>query len=210
MAPSGLDADRRSQSTHKRLFSSTFGGTESSTKRAYMSMHVMDGMTDFEQAAPPNTRLYARPLNYTLSRSGGIPEAALMNTQPAGVPQTPERIHAFKRIVFDQRGKAMVNIVENDPEVKPPPAQINGTRKNLSADIFKPNLLLLKMRVNAQRKGQEKRPIPESNHQSHKRVSKKYSEMLKVCSMLKHERSANDRMLADLKVVKEAFKSFAV
>ena len=107
----------------------------------------------------------------------------------------------------------MVNIVENDPEVKPPPVQINGTRKNVSADIFKPNLLLLKMRVNAQRKV----PVPlkkshqeDHHHHSQKRVSKKYSEMLKVCSMLKHERSANDRMLADLKLVKEAFKTFAV
>ena len=84
MTHSDLEAERRSQSTHKRLFSSTFGGD--SSKRAYMSMHVMDGMTDYEQAAPPNTRLYARPLNYTLSRSGAIPEAALMNTMPAGVP----------------------------------------------------------------------------------------------------------------------------
>jgi hypothetical protein len=112
-----------------------------------MSMHVMDGMTDYERAAPSNTRLYARPLNYTLSSTGTLPDAALMNTIPAGVPQTPSNIHEYKRIVFDQRGKPLVSIVVNDPDVKPPPPQVNGTRKNISADIFKPSLLLLRKKV---------------------------------------------------------------
>ena len=169
-----------------------------------MSMHVMDGMTDFEQAAPPKTRLYARPLNYTLSRAGTIPEAAFMNTMPAGVCQTPSQIHEYKRIVFDQRGKPLVNIVENDPEVKPPPTQINGTRKNISADIFKPSLLLFRRdakRVSA--------PIPMPMKKESK-ISKKHSQMLKICSMLKQERSANERMILDLKKVREAFQTFAI
>jgi plasmid rolling circle replication initiator protein Rep len=42
------------------------------------------------------------------------------------------------------------------------------------------------------------------------KISKKHSEMLKICSMLKKERSANERMLLDLKKVKEAFKTFVV
>ena len=63
-----------------------------------------------------------------------------METPAAGILQTPKQIFAYKRIVFDQRGTPIVSLVENHPELKAPPPQINGTIKNVSQDIFKPGV----------------------------------------------------------------------
>ena len=63
-----------------------------------------------------------------------------METVPAGISQTPKQIHEYKRIVFDFRGTPIVNLIENEPDCKPPRKQINGPYKNVSQEIFKPIL----------------------------------------------------------------------
>jgi len=98
-----------------------------------MSMHALDGLTNY---IPPidQTRLYSKPMMYTLAKDGSkrFPDAAYMATVPAGIVHTPVGIHDFKRTVFDFRGTPLVSIVENHPEVKAPPQQINDSRKNIS------------------------------------------------------------------------------
>jgi hypothetical protein len=83
-----------------------------------MSMHALDGLTNYVAPKDP-TKIYSKPMQYNL-RNGRFPEAAYVETVPAGIAQTPQRIHAFKRTVFDFRGNPLVSIVENDPEIKPP------------------------------------------------------------------------------------------
>lgn len=68
-----------------------------------------------------------------MKRDGnGVSDAAYLETVPAGILQTPKQIHEYKRTVFDFRGTPLVNIVENDVEVKAPPQQINTYEKNIS------------------------------------------------------------------------------
>ena len=80
-----------------------------------MNVHALDGMTTFTAPTEP-TRLYARPLNYTITKQGNIPDAAYMSTTPAGIVQTPKQIYEFKRTVFDFRGTPLVSLIENNSE----------------------------------------------------------------------------------------------
>ena len=82
-------------------------------------MNVQDGLTQFVKPSKKQKVLHAKPLCYTFDRSAS--KAALMETIPAGINQTPKGIHDYKIIVFDFRGTPIVNIVENEIEVKPPP-----------------------------------------------------------------------------------------
>jgi hypothetical protein len=51
-------------------------------------MHALDGMTNFVSPKDP-TKLYAKPMIYSL-KEGKLPDAAYMNTQPAGISHTPK------------------------------------------------------------------------------------------------------------------------
>jgi hypothetical protein len=97
-------------------------------------MHALDGLTNYLPPPKERSTLYSKPMIYTLAKdsSGRLPEAAYMATVPAGIAHTPVGIHDFKRTVFDFRGTPLVSIVENHPEVRAPPQQINDSRKNIS------------------------------------------------------------------------------
>lgn len=92
----------------------------SSSKKArtgFQSMHALDGLTTYVSPARKEQKLFAKPMIYTMKNS----QAAQVETVPAGIVQTPGYIHTYKRTVFDFRGTPLVNIMENEPEVRPPP-----------------------------------------------------------------------------------------
>jgi hypothetical protein len=100
--------------------------------RGFLSVHALDGLTNYYPSKDP-TKIYARPLNYTFYKSKLADEMTGAETAPAGILQTPKKIHEYKRTVFDFRGTPIVNLVENEWEVKAPPPQINGPSiKNIS------------------------------------------------------------------------------
>ena len=99
-----------------------------------MSVHALDGLTGYY---PPHkedtTKIFTKPLHYTFNKSQLNDEQALASTRAFGISQTPQKIHEFKRIVFDYTGTPIVHFMENDFDLKAPPKQINGPSvKNIS------------------------------------------------------------------------------
>ncbi len=94
-------------------------------------------------------------------------EAAMWQTKPAGILQTPNQIFEHKRLVFDFRGTPIVNISKNEWEVNPPPKTVNGPSiKNFSSEIFKPQVAGGTSTLKAST-GSSGKP-PSGHNQSHK------------------------------------------